>query len=62
MSTPRYRFHDSQATSPNPRNTAINPRYWVVDLTTNRPIDEFTSAKAARDTVRHMNASDGDDQ
>jgi hypothetical protein len=48
MNEPRYYVYDSQATSFDPKNTAINPRYWVVDRTTNLPVDEYTSKRAAQ--------------
>jgi hypothetical protein len=45
----RYYVHDTQGhiASHMQRNTAINPRYWVIDRTTNLPVDEATTKRVA---------------
>lgn len=54
----RYRVYDSQATAAYPRNTPINPRYWIIDAEKgNEVVDQFVSKRAATLTARDLNAS-----
>jgi hypothetical protein len=53
----RYYVHDraeGQATALN-RFSAVNNRYWIMDASTGKVVDEFSSANAARGTARDMN-------
>lgn len=63
-----YTWHDGGMTNTTPRFTvydrkvsdlttfsAVNPRYWVIDSTTNRRVDEFSSKTAATMAAKHYN-------
>ena len=56
--SPRYYVHDTQGhiASHMQRNTAINPRYWVIDRTTNLAVDEATTKHFATLLARDLNA------
>ena len=47
---PRFYVHTVTSTS-----RTIRSPHWVVDRTTNLPVDEFASKKAARDTADYLN-------
>jgi hypothetical protein len=53
----RYRVHDSQrSTAPGlRRNSAINPRYWVIDKMTGETVDAFTTRDTAQVICADMN-------
>jgi hypothetical protein len=50
----RYYVYDRKV-SDLTKFSAVNPRYWVMDRTTGKAVDEFSSATAARLTARDMN-------
>jgi hypothetical protein len=53
----RYRIHDSQRTvaASLRRNSAINPRYWVIDKTNGEVVDQFTTRDTAQYFCTSMN-------
>jgi hypothetical protein len=53
--TPRFVVRDRKLTEHLTVFTAINPRYQVIDTTTNEVYDELQSRKAADDTARFKN-------
>jgi hypothetical protein len=57
----RYYVHDTQAhiAREMQRNTAINPRYWVVDSATHLPVDEATTKRVAQMSAADLNAEAG---
>lgn len=59
MSNNRYRIHDAQehiSSMLRPKNTWLNPRYFIVDNETNQIVDESTSKRALQLTLRLMNS------
>ena len=52
--TPRYTVYDRGPANLTPYS-AMNNRYWVIDTTTNKMVDEFSSKKAATMTASHYN-------
>ena len=67
MSGARYIVHDKDAgvdARLRRRSTFLNPRYWVIDSTTQEVVDEATTkrvaAQIARDLNRDAAMTDGD--
>jgi len=58
MTETRYIGHDRHAVTAahlRPKSTWLNPRYWVIDTTTNLPVDEATTKRAAQMAAAHLN-------
>jgi hypothetical protein len=53
----RYRVHDTQRATASSlvRNSAINPRYSIIDKTTGETVDAFTTRSTAQYICADMN-------